>query len=527
MTAKVYQQPKNPKNNNVENLCRVCSCRGTYDLFQLIPAYLHETEHEYMNWKLPISYYLHVVIDKPVKRNDGLPQKMCVLCISYLKHAYNFKMQALRNCALYKQDIKLPDETATLAVANWAESKKDPVRSISIAEDIDRIIKDNNLEELSDDNMEEESFAKSMFTYEQTNFEEDDVLDLAVFQSNQISFYLPETFKERKCSSCRRRFMFEESYNEHIRDCIQHKLVGFIREAIQLMKLKDNRSISSHEFIRRVIFSIKKSVTTLVEYDENVKKELGGDISQQSTAAKFDKSKPKPKAATVAPMGPFSTPITKISQIRVQDIFSNSPTESENITSNTSSPLCGIFMRCPQCNSTFEVRLLPHVLIRATTKLYYFQNLTDLETHNFKFHNRSFNTPQRYTVRRAKVSQPPHRPEDTESSPNEINNKYTKQPMRDFRNFNLASSNNAFKMMNTNIDIIKNNLGQREATVNSDSEQLKKVKCSKCPERFFTISHLDIHMAKKHTASPEPNKISNIQSTNSTPSKKRSGPLIR
>lgn len=344
---------KNPKNNNIEGLCRVCSIRGTYDLFQLIPAYLHETENEYLNWKLPISYYLQVVLDKTVYRNDGLPQKMCVLCISYLKHAYNFKIQALKNAKLYKADISLPETNVRVAPK---PDRLDTKRTLSLMEGIDQIIKENNLEELSDE-IEEENFAKNMFNFEQTNFEEDDVLDLAVFQSNQITFHLPETFKERKCSSCRRRFMFEESYNDHIRDCIQHKLVGFIKEAIRLMQLKDNRSISSHEFIRRVIFAIKKSVNTIVEYDENVKRDVGHEVvtkqSEPTSTVKLAKPKPKPIVSTPQKLENFSTPVSELTQIRIQDIFSNSPIES--ITSNTSSPLCEISMKCPQCNSTFEV----------------------------------------------------------------------------------------------------------------------------------------------------------------------------
>lgn len=331
------------------------------------------------------------------------------------------------------------------------------------------------------------------------------------------------SFSLFQCSSCRRRFMFDESYNDHIRDCIQHKLVGFIREAIQLLALKDARSISSHEFIRRVIFSIKKSVNTLVNYDENVKKAVGtvvglpkpeNVIFKPPIAAKPTVTPDIPKLNLPKTLNPYSTPVS-MTKLNINDFFSNSPTESENVTSNTSSPLCGILMRCPECNSTFE-------------------NLTDLETHNFQFHSNrpTFSTPstggQRHTIRRFKTTfeRQATREPDTESSTNEVNNRYTK-PRRDFRNFNLVSSNNAFKVVNKSIDIIKNNLGglgvppntAGQTAISDNESSLKAVKCSKCEARFYTISHLDLHVAKKHTRSPEPSKVG-VRSTNSTPSKK-------
>lgn len=200
---------KNPKNSNVEGLCRICSNRASYDLFQIIPAYLHETEDEYKKWKCPISYYVEVVLEKPVKRNDGLPQRMCVLCISYMKHAFNFKMQALRNAKLYKQEIRIPDEREALAVVGGGGDKETEHKDLSLS--IEQLIKDNNLEDMSDDNLEvEEGLSKSMFTYRHTSFEEDDITDMAVFQSNQIGFYLPETFKERKVSRTTSRILGTE-----------------------------------------------------------------------------------------------------------------------------------------------------------------------------------------------------------------------------------------------------------------------------------------------------------------------------
>lgn len=54
------------KNTNLENSCRICGNRATYSIFQMIPAYLHETEREYMNWRRPISYYFTFILNQQV-----------------------------------------------------------------------------------------------------------------------------------------------------------------------------------------------------------------------------------------------------------------------------------------------------------------------------------------------------------------------------------------------------------------------------------------------------------------------------
>lgn len=38
-----------------DNICRICSSPGNYDVFAKIPIYLHETPKEFSNWQEPIS----------------------------------------------------------------------------------------------------------------------------------------------------------------------------------------------------------------------------------------------------------------------------------------------------------------------------------------------------------------------------------------------------------------------------------------------------------------------------------------
>lgn len=383
---------------------------------------------------------------------------------------------------------------------------------------IDRLLKESlNEETYSDNNIEvgddfeekqEEKTLTDIFSYSQTNFQEDDITELEIFQSNQIGIYLPETFKERKCMSCRRRFMFEDSYNEHIKDCIQIKLVAFIREVCQLLYLKENRSISSHEFIRRVIFGIKKTVQILVEYDEGVKKEvekMNQTADPNQTSIPTSTPLHKKKDATVELM----TPEAFLAKINVKDVFSNSASESENVTntSYTSSPITTICAKCPDCRLDFDT-------------------ISDLEGHNRKFHNQSYPIQASTSLyNKSFLRKPPrinsyayHRfPSlDTEESSNpEVNNflfvsKDTKP--NNTRNLNIShhynTHNKSFKVIDNKIDIIKNNLlcDNNGTETTSDAEgcdnNKKLVKCSKCNDKFLTISHLDMHMAKKHTRSP-------------------------
>uniref|UniRef100_A0A8D8A3L9 (northern house mosquito) hypothetical protein n=1 Tax=Culex pipiens TaxID=7175 RepID=A0A8D8A3L9_CULPI len=75
---------------NIANLCRICSAPGSHTIYAKIPPYLHEHPRECPRWTMPISRLLTEVTGLDSSEVDGLPQKICVVCISYLKHAYTF-----------------------------------------------------------------------------------------------------------------------------------------------------------------------------------------------------------------------------------------------------------------------------------------------------------------------------------------------------------------------------------------------------------------------------------------------------
>uniref|UniRef100_A0A336KHX9 CSON009647 protein n=1 Tax=Culicoides sonorensis TaxID=179676 RepID=A0A336KHX9_CULSO len=523
---------KNEKITNIENTCRVCGNRGSYSVFQMIPGYLHETEREFLNWEKPINHYLTFILNQEIKPNDGYPQKMCTLCISYMKHAYNFKIQAFRNLGLMAmKNVNSQQSNASNSISVGAAQDIESLNRVESVQEIDRLINESIADDQTGDDIPErvedengpdedegDKTLTGIFSYAHTSFEEDDITQLEVFQSSQISFYLPETFKERKCMSCRRRFMFEDSYNEHIKDCISLKLVTFIKELTQLLYLRENRAVSSHEFIRRVIFSIKKSVQTVVEYDEGIKKEIEK-LNQKSEAiiqkksAVVDVKEKRKESGTM-------TPEQFLAKLNVKDVFSQSPSESDNLTntSNTSSPVPNIFMRCPDCSITFN-------------------NLSDLEMHNFQYHNSSSATKTGTGSRSklSKISQQNLHGTDESSGAEMKNNliRIRKETKPNYaRNLNLtqypSTNSNMLKTLNKNqnIDVIKNNLlycdtnnKTHQSTPNQNvidtsdggggggrgddlNDSFRTVKCSKCDKRFLTIGHLDLHVAKTHTRSP-------------------------
>lgn len=364
-----------------ENICRLCSSRGDYDIFTIIPSYLHASPNEFLLWQKPINKLLEETTGLSVSEDDGLPQKMCALCISYLKHAATFRQQAINNAMSLKAiatingryknslrkraanmgaagggaaDTSTDDKASVLITANdliYNEERKtdtntlvnilnnqsskltkkndDCMKKLLIAgkrtnlrpEDLadvgagdenDEVLAmtylnllfdkdtnasarklkrvvhqkpvhrrpagENNLvaifDELNNTNSdplgeefqtassdENEAFEqkKNFFSYKEKNFEEDDVMDLDELKEANITINIPETCKERKCRACFRRFMFEESYKEHMDMCIEYKFLLFIEEINRLLDIRRSKAVSPHEFIRRMIFCLRKT----------------------------------------------------------------------------------------------------------------------------------------------------------------------------------------------------------------------------------------------------------------------------
>lgn len=96
------------------------------------------------------------------------------------------------------------------------------------------------------------------FDYEETTFVEDDMTQFDEHEMSGIEINHPEVFRERKCGFCLKRFMLEDTYDDHLDDCIFRTLLEFIKDSNYIVRLKDEVAISNHEFIRRMIFAIQR-----------------------------------------------------------------------------------------------------------------------------------------------------------------------------------------------------------------------------------------------------------------------------
>ncbi|XP_073825529.1 uncharacterized protein [Musca autumnalis] len=394
------------------NICRVCASPADYDIFDKIPVYLHANSKDFLHWQTPIYELMQDTTGLRITREDGLPQHICALCISYLKHAFTFREKAIEICLNfiavkeYKEILKgktefeytkaindivaprpnkncLNEENATTISApppptsvqsNNNTNEEDNTTTNCFYKDQNKVSKrlittsttaDNSnmarvltnqtkscllyliqlyenpdmLERISggvagggqigfggqgpssnrarhkkhnlmksasadmaggsgggygrkrqnyedeyqrnmssDEYDEPESNGDSgnndptggnhkntnIFSYKEKIFEEDDIMDLEELK-DLISVNIESTCKEHKCKYCSRRFMFEETIQEHLKTCVDYKLTEFFEEIKNLMYIKRCKEISPHEFIRRMIFSIRKTCVWLKE----------------------------------------------------------------------------------------------------------------------------------------------------------------------------------------------------------------------------------------------------------------------
>uniref|UniRef100_A0A1I8PM00 ZAD domain-containing protein n=1 Tax=Stomoxys calcitrans TaxID=35570 RepID=A0A1I8PM00_STOCA len=366
------------------NLCRVCGSPAEYDIFDKIPVYLHASSKDYMHWQSPIYELMQDTIGLRISKDDGLPQHICALCISYLKHAFTFREKAIEIClnflAVKEYHAILKGETEwnypkavndilagnnktsiindnntmtrTAPANNVAEENENTAKcfykdqnkvnkrlitsgQVNDNSNMARVLtnqtksclnylldlyenpecyerirgiarqrrqknvaaasttagyfskKRQNYEDeisrniSSDEYVEHESNGESIaaggngegtgsqktnniFTYKEKIFEEDDIMDMDELK-DLVNINIESTCKEHKCKYCSRRFMFEETIQEHLKTCVDFKFAEFFEEIKNLMYIKRNKEISPHEFTRRMIFSIRKTCVWLKE----------------------------------------------------------------------------------------------------------------------------------------------------------------------------------------------------------------------------------------------------------------------
>lgn len=394
--------------------------------------------------------------------DDGFPQKICALCISYLKHAVNFRQQAIKNILSLKTAKEFNSDKTQESEAKTHIEKivfKENLRNLNL----------NSSQKKNNENQPQIIKEKTYFDYSQKSFVEDDITLLDIFQNNEITFNIPEHYKERKCIYCRRLFMFEESYEEHIRECIQATLQLFTKQITNLTELKENREISPHEFIRRMIYCLKKNAQTLNEYSEDIFK--------------------------------FSVQDNEIFEENLQDtikIETNKVTTSTPKKIDESSNLNNLLLNrlCRNMNSNKlslpdtvqnifpSAQFLQKTKCRHCQKL--FENISELERHNQIYHQN---------------------PIKIDGNISELIELIESQTDGFIDLLDIPQKQNfvkpiAFRKSNQEFNLNQNQLNYRsEFQVKNLNDENKFVKCTRCNAKFLTITHLDEHVFKNHTTS--------------------------
>ncbi|XP_055625322.1 uncharacterized protein LOC129768001 isoform X2 [Toxorhynchites rutilus septentrionalis] len=333
---------------NISDLCRVCSSPGSHSIFDKIAPYLHAHPREIPRWGTPICKLVTDVTGLEISKDDGLPQKICVLCISYLKHAHTFRQQAIDNVGSIlaaKQVAKIekldeesrgnmhsdgerPDthqkDSYKVALQQVLDgmTKLSAKQNNAVEEKSRRVNAKSRLQAISSEVLPS-TVLNGVFSYKEKEFEEDDIMNLDVLKEHNIVVNLPEDLKQKNCP-CRKRFMLEDSIK--------------------------NSSMSSFEFIQRAVFYVRKCSTMIASY-AGMEAEITEDVAEEKLSARESEQINQQEAED-------SSPLTSVT---VDEGESPIPTGS-----TSTSPLRTI-ARCEECQISFE-----------TCK--------DLETHNNDYH---------------------------------------------------------------------------------------------------------------------------------------------
>ncbi|GAB0087028.1 hypothetical protein DMENIID0001_012830 [Sergentomyia squamirostris] len=265
---------------NISILCRVCCGPGEHDISKPIPFYLQETNrNDAEKWREPLCGLLQEILHIPVTRDDGFPQKICTVCVSYLMHAITFRKQAISTrvgliqaTLLYKKQNEakeelLPQENhQQVSCPQTIEDKNDNLKRVTVNKvqakaKLPSCSKKKSCQAENDKNIPPMVVAetKSYFTFRQKAFVEDDITTMPLFDGRNFAANAPDKLFQGKCQFCRMCFFLVESYDDHVSRCIHKKFTVFIHQCNQTMAMKLERKISFNEFLRRMIFLIKST----------------------------------------------------------------------------------------------------------------------------------------------------------------------------------------------------------------------------------------------------------------------------
>lgn len=384
-----------------------------------------------------------------------MPQKICTLCLSYLKHAATFRQQVLTNIddlrfasGFSGKNVDIVDDTSNNAITidqfnvyrntnnnkhqqnNFNNNSQNgtPINNDTykdLKEELDLFFCDNNPNFYSDSDDDQDgdgllanelltdgvnsnnnntksdqikAAINNFFNYTEKTFEEDDIGNF-----DNIIINIPDEYRERKCNSCKQRFMLNDSYDTHLKECIQKKLFDFINDSQQLLLIKKHKAISSAEFVRRMIFSLKNIVKSLALSNRtfvvtssttNNNGSVAAIITQQSTSLPLVYQS-SPTSQKINALTPHQQP--KI--ISTKSIANNLLQTNEKIMPKKifqtieqnvfCSPKHKINKSLTSLSSYQSTAKIPNFVAKCPLCMKDFDSLQALEMHNRQRHNKS------------------------------------------------------------------------------------------------------------------------------------------
>lgn len=340
----------------------------------------------------------------------------------------------------------------------------------------------------------------NIFSYKEKNFEEDDIMDLDELK-DAITINIPSTCKEYKCSFCLKRFMFDASFDEHMKTCIEYKFATFLEEMNNLLFIRRAKEISPHEFIRRMIFSLRKTCEWLKEncIDTTLPDLLPN--NQTTANGNKDRGDSECKSSTSSSIGEKEN--KKIynrlnkNRITTSPVLLLRPTAARNTPINMSNNILLEIERSESRNSQNMILKKPIAILATSSKLNKRNNLSaagnqkepeseDSERLAFIEKLQNAAKPLVKETETPTTSKTP-----TNSVLQTANNPPT--PLISVRQDLLSSINNNHK--SPLLDLLRSSSRNSSTTIANP--------CARCPQCnlfFDTLDGLEVHNAMQHNA---------------------------
>lgn len=128
--------------------------------------------------------------------------------------------------------------------------------------------KKNQTNHSNEINKQLRQFIRQTPEYDEIPFEEDDILLDLKLEDEQLPAST-RLFQER-CKYCKRRYMFQETFEKHVNECIVKSLTNYIWEINYCLQLKNEKQITTNQFIQRMTHNIKNGNQVLEDYHRGV-----------------------------------------------------------------------------------------------------------------------------------------------------------------------------------------------------------------------------------------------------------------